>query len=297
VQCAAGRIGHNGVCIACSDHAVASCKAGQVTSSVARDECLCRDCSNGRMGSHCEHAANVNSFTCPTDGYKLLPGTVGGEYFRCGGVWNNQPVGWYGNCVPAEALCDGTNNCEDHADEQSCSDDTIVPCAWPLVRDDTDGVCKECTDDSVQNAHCMEGQIGPSTLQDSCICFKCEKGWLGPMCNIEDNQVESTTQQPTQTPTQPPSSEPMCELDRNMMACITQGGFFGCRRCTDDIAGVPCCSCQDGEDPVTTTDTTLTTATRSQTAGQCKPWCATHPKRWEQKCRWTGCAGCSACSA
>merc|ERR1712043_127699 len=109
--------------------------------------------------------------------------------------------------------------------------------------------------------------------------------------------TEAPSKPPATTPAPSTSSEPMCELDKNMKACIAQGGFFECQRCTHDIAGEPCCSCHDGEDPVTTTETTLTTTTSSQSAGECKPWCATHPKRWEKKCRWTGCAGCLPCSA
>jgi len=102
----------------------------------------------------------------------------------------------------------------------------------------------------------------------------------------------STTAMPpvtTPAPTPPTTSEPTCELDRNMRACVAQGGSFVCQRCTNDITGEHCCSC-DGTETVTTT-------TSSQAAGECKSWCASNPKTWEKKCGWTKCAGCSPCSA
>jgi len=99
----------------------------------------------------------------------------------------------------------------------------------------------------------------------------------------------------TTSPAPSTSSAAMCEVDRNMRACVSQGGSFKCQRCTNDITGEPCCSCDGGEVPVTTTETTLTTTTSSPIAGECKPWCATNPKSWEKKCQWTKCAGCSSC--
>merc|ERR1712012_823963 len=109
--------------------------------------------------------------------------------------------------------------------------------------------------------------------------------------------TSSSTAPPATTPAPSTSSGPTCEVDRNMRACVAQGGSFECQGCTNDITGEPCCSCHGGEDPVTTTETTLTTTTSSQTTGQCKAWCASNSKSWEKKCRWPKCAGCSACSA
>merc|ERR1712110_259695 len=106
----------------------------------------------------------------------------------------------------------------------------------------------------------------------------------------------TTTSTPPTTSTSAPStsSEPTCELDRNMRACVAQGGSFECERCNDST-GEPCCSCDGIEDPETTTET-ITTTTSSQAAGECKKWCASNPKSWEKKCRWEKCAGCSPCS-
>merc|ERR1711981_1380635 len=72
--------------------------------------------------------------------------------------------------------CDMTKNCEDLADEAHCSGgEAVVPCAWPLVRD-IDGLCKECTHNAVPR--CLEGQIVPSSSQNSCGCSQCEVGWF-----------------------------------------------------------------------------------------------------------------------
>merc|ERR1711876_2615 len=120
----------------------------------------------------------------------------------------------------------------------------------------------------------------------------------------------TTISTPTATSTPAPSttSAPTCELDRNMRACVAQGGSFECERCNDST-GEPCCSCDGIEDPETTTETTITTTTQaattssqaattsSQAAKLCKSWCANNPKSWEKKCRWEKCAGCSPCSA
>jgi len=110
------------------------------------------------------------------------------------------------------------------------------------------------------------------------------------------NQCPSTSSSTsTLPPTTTSASEPTCELDRNMRACVAQGGSFECEKCNDNT-GEPCCSC-DGTNPETTTTKIITTTTSSQAAGECKPWCATNPKSWEKKCRWTKCTGCSPCSA
>jgi len=119
------------------------------------------------------------------------------------------------------------------------------------------------------------------------------------------NQCPSTSTMPPTTTSTPPtttstpapstSSEPTCQLDRNMRACVAQGGSFECERCNDNT-GEPCCSCDGAEDPETTTET-ITTTTSSQPPKLCKSWCASNPKSWEKKCRWQKCAGCSPCSA
>lgn len=117
--------------------------------------------------------------------------------------------------------------------------------------------------------------------------------WIPPVpCTSTSSP---STSAPTPAPT-PAPTEPTCELDRDVRACVAQGGSFECERCTNDITGEPCCSCHGEENPVTTTET-ITTTTSSQAAGLCKSWCARNSKSWEKKCKWTKCAGCSPCSA
>jgi len=89
------------------------------------------------------------------------------------------------------------------------------------------------------------------------------------------------------------TAEPTCEMEKNMKACVSQGGTYECQSCTNDNIGEPCCSCNGGEAPVTTTEAITTT---SPATGDCKAWCASNPKSWEKKCRWEKCSTCSACS-
>jgi len=283
VQCSLGKIGHAGACDTCSSDAVTYCDAGQVTSSVARDSCVCRKCGEGRMGQRCEYAADVGSFTCPPDGYALLPGTVGGELFRCGAVKGTTPTGWYGNCVPADAMCDMTKNCEDLADEAHCSGgEAVVPCAWPLVRD-IDGLCKECTHNAVPR--CLEGQIVPSSSQNSCVCSKCEVGWLGPSCDIQDSTVEpptppSTTAQ-TPSPTSAATTLPLTTPNPTSAPglckswCSTHSKPWEKKCKWNNCEG--CSSC-------------------SKNSGQCLSWCASNTQPWSKKCTWNKCNGCSPCT-
>jgi len=113
--------------------------------------------------------------------------------------------------------------------------------------------------------------------------------------NAAIGEIGSTYNVPiTTTQTPPATTQPTCELDNDMRACVAQGGSFECGRCTNDIIGEPCCSCQGSENPVTTTEATTTS---SQPAGLCKPWCETNTNSWDKKCKWPKCAGCSPCSA
>jgi len=241
------------------------------------------------MGSHCEYAADVASFTCPADGYALLPGSVGGELFRCGAVSGNTPTGWYGNCVPAAAMCDTTNNCEDRADEARCSgDEAIIPCAWPSVRD-VDGICKECTDKAV--SRCLAGQIAPSLSQNSCVCMKCEIGWLGHLCDIQDSTIEPPTTAPTPSPTIAPTPLP---LTPNPTRAPTPNPTQAPGLCKPWCSANPkpweekcvwrncnkCFACSE---------------INPTPPGICKPFCSINAKPWEKKCKWSNCGGCSSC--
>merc|ERR1712217_82995 len=257
-----------------------------VTSSVARNKCVCRKCDGGRMGQQCEYAANVGSFTCPMDGYALLPGNVGGELFRCGAVSGSTPTGWYGNCVPAEAMCDATNNCEDRADEAQCSGDkAIVPCAWPLVRD-IDGLCKECADDAVPR--CLEGQIAPSLSQNSCVCMKCEVGWLGSSCDIQDMTVEPPTTTSTALPTVAPTTLPLTPIPTLAPTPSPTPAPALCRPWCSINAKPWMKKCRwsncEGCSPCL------------ESPGQCLSWCAGKAQSWAKKCKWNKCNACSPCT-
>merc|ERR1712038_459404 len=151
-----------------------------------------------------------------------------------------------------------------------------------------------CSSKPGQNTPECSGQTKVRCEQMAQYENKCQ--WEECPVTPPPSTSSSTVTVPPTTPAPSTSSEPMCEVDRNMKACVAQGGSFECQRCTNGITGEPCCSCHGGEDPVTTTETTLTTTTSSQAAGICKPWCATNPQSWEKKCRWTKCAGCSPCS-
>merc|ERR1719394_340634 len=77
---------------------------------------------------------------------------VGGPYFRCGGcdANANTPTGWYGNCIPDGARCNGVSNCGDGSDEANCGGYQKL-CQWPKVS--INGACKECTVSDVNLAH------------------------------------------------------------------------------------------------------------------------------------------------
>lgn len=91
------------------------------------------------------------------------------------------------------------------------------------------------------------------------------------------------------------SSEPTCRLEVNAKTCVSQGGSFTCKSCSDDIRGEICCSCQNGEISSTTLTSTLATTATSTSASLCKPWCASNTNSWDKKCNWNKCAGCPSC--
>merc|ERR1712060_541751 len=102
---------------------------------------------------------------------------------------------------------------------------------------------------------------------------------------ITTTNIVSTTSEPT-----------TCELEVNTATCVSQGGSFKCKRCTNGITGELCCSCHTREDSSTTPASTLATTTTSTSVGLCKQWCASNPSSWEQKCKWNKCAARSPCS-
>jgi len=117
-----------------------------------------------------------------------------------------KPGGWFGNCVPAAGRCNNETNCEDSSDERSCSIGAQVPCIWPMIHQG-DGLCSECH--HLDIPRCAKGQAGPSESQKSCICFKCQDGWSGPLCDKQDGKAGAesahdaadTTPSPTTTNT------------------------------------------------------------------------------------------------
>jgi len=153
---------------------------------------------------------------------------------------------------------------------------------------------EQCSSQPGQNTPECNGQTKARCQQMAQYENKCK--WTDCPVNPPSTSLSTTSPPTSSSTTSPPtSSEPMCELERNMKACVSQGGSFECKRCTNDNTGESCCSCQDGEAPSTTTETTLTTTTSSTLAGQCKSWCAGNSKSWEKKCTWPKCAGCSPC--
>merc|ERR1712110_580451 len=99
-------------------------------------------------------------------------------------------------------------------------------------------------------------------------------------------------------PSPTPFLEPACPWEAQMTACASQGGVFECKRCAEEVAGDPCCSCIPSTHTVTsatvtethTTDTssstilatrtTTTSSTTAAVAGNCKPWCGDSEKPW-----------------
>jgi len=153
-----------------------------------------------------------------------------------------------------------------------------------------------CSSRPGQNTPECSGQTKVRCEQMSQYENKCQWNECPSTSSSTSTTPPTTTSASTQTTST--SSEPTCELDRNVRACVAQGGFFQCEKC-DDSTGEPCCSC----DTITTTTSSqtttekITTTTSSQASGECKPWCASNSKSWEKKCTWTKCAGCSQCSA
>jgi len=201
-ECSAGSIGSASGCKVCQPQDVsADCEAA--TSSAARNECICIKCKGGKLGHHCEYAPNVQSTTCHVDGYKLLPGTSNGEVFRCGMVYGDPPQagGWFGNCIPAGGECSGTNNCQDGSDEavpHCATSDFQAICPWPFVRQ-VGQECLECNHEDIP--HCVAGQASPMGSHGawSCVCNKCEPGYLGPQCSVTDVTPVTTTAAATTT--------------------------------------------------------------------------------------------------
>lgn len=248
--CPAGSVAvTEGSCAQCTDADVPSCKAGQVTSTAARDACACRECTAGLLGPTCDVAADASSSTCPHDGWKLLPGTEGGALFRCGGVADlGTPAafatGYFGHCVPIGARCDSAHsNCGDATDESDCPVDHRTSCAWPTVRD-ADGLCSLCTDGSVQR--CAMGEAAPNATQDVCKCLRCEVGWLGPQCDVVD-----TAMPPPAAPPESPAA-PVRFVTNSTASGNARGGsgtledpYTSLQQCVDELAALePGSSCQ-----------------------------------------------------
>lgn len=224
VPCPVGSIGNsNGGCDQCEHSDIPGCLIA--TSSPSRDKCICKECVNGNVGDSCDIPTTVESSQCPNDGWKLLPGTNDGRFFRCGEVinfahfdetsssWMGGAVGgWWGNCVPAEVINNGKTNCGDNSDEGTAS----AICQWPSIRM-ADGSCKECEDNDVSE-RCLPGQAIPSEAQQSCVCQKCVDGWIGEQCDIKISD-EKTTSQPTNGPTTSPTALPA--------SCATTGRPHG----------------------------------------------------------------------
>jgi len=201
-----------------------TCKASSipycldVTSSSSRDRCICSKCTSDRIGELCQYDATLSSSTCPNEGWKVLPGENNGKLFRCGNVvqpaqfdestssWVDGIVGgWYGHCVPVNAMHNFHTNCGDNSDENSSSE---IVCPWPFIRK-ADGLCKECENEDVTN--CVSGQVVATDSQDSCICQKCVEGWIGSQCDIQVLAIAPTenpvaTLSPTKSLTSPPSA-------------------------------------------------------------------------------------------
>ena len=163
------------------------CLLNDVASNSTRQTCTCNSCQNEKFGDSCEYDKNYQSKQCHGEGWKILIGTehgfgngqlatgTGGPYFRCGGcdANANTPTGWYGNCIPDGARCNGVSNCGDGSDEANCGGYQKL-CQWPKVS--INGACKECTVSDVNLAHypqyesCIEAFTNAN--QDACTCIK-----------------------------------------------------------------------------------------------------------------------------
>merc|ERR1712183_1147074 len=188
-------------CQTCEASSIPYCL--EVTSSSSRDKCICTKCSSGKIGELCQYDATLSSSTCPNEGWKVLPGENNGNLFRCGNVvqpaqfdestssWVDGIVGgWYGHCVPINAMHNSHMNCGDNSDETTSSE---IVCPWPFIRK-ADGLCKECENGDV-SVNCVPGQAIAIDSQDSCICHKCVEGWIGSQCDIQ-----VTVAPPTENP-------------------------------------------------------------------------------------------------
>merc|ERR1712032_39873 len=102
--------------------------------------------------------------------------------------------------------------------------------------------------------------------------------------------MAATTTSPSSTWTSTASTT-SCPREAQIIACVSQGGIFECKRCTDVVLYEPCCSCKEGEDHSSTTTTT------TRASGLCKSFCSNSSKSWQKKCSWNGCLGCPECNA
>merc|ERR1719401_2646425 len=154
-------------------------------------------------------------------------------------------------------------------------------------------------------ASCMPGTINPDDLPQYQTPWSCElvapptQPTLAPIpaptpaLQPEPTPTPDSTSEPsptvTPTTTKTASAEPICSFDMLMIACTSKSGIFKCRRCADGSASGPCCFCEKGDPPSTTTATTTA-------PGLCKQFCGDHEKPWQKKCRWHSCLGCPECN-
>ena len=134
-KCGEAEIGVGGECVPCAN---ATSEVGCATffSDPARTACSCLACAGNYTyerqlldGSLRCVDSPVVSYSCGMLGpnswteitSSTAPGKCGTTVFRCGSVdADGNAAGWYGNCVPPSARCDGRNDCGDSADEADC---------------------------------------------------------------------------------------------------------------------------------------------------------------------------------
>merc|ERR1711920_1085245 len=164
---------------------------------------------------------------------------------------------------------------------------TPSPTPAPTPPPASGGCCSWNLDMGCQgNAWCSETQE------------QCEGVCNGMWISATPAPTPAPTPVPTPAPTLAPTTtmttsitvstsfEPTCELEVNVKTCLSQGGSFECKSCSDDTIGQICCSCLSGE---------VSTTATSTSASLCKNWCASNSNAWEKKCRWNKCSGCSSC--
>lgn len=189
--CPPGSIGGGGSCRACTDSDMPKCKPGYVTSGPSHHVCMCMDCLpapplSGKptpVGFFCETPGDSEGKQCPVEGYDLLPGTSNGDVFRCGLVDGGAPTGNFKKCVPAGSRCSVYDNCGDGSGNHNCYPgyEKYEPCIWPYVRTSL-GKCSPCLLSDIPK--CLEA--GPADWdRDTCVCYKCTKGWFGRTCEID----------------------------------------------------------------------------------------------------------------